>query len=187
MRGEKENKLEVKYGLPFRVQFCKKCIISNQRPVPSVEFRYQKNSKKDAIFFDSQGICQACRYAEAKAQTINWKSRYEELAALCDKHRSKAGDYDCIVPGSGGKDSVMAAYILKSKFGMHPLTVTWAPHIYTEIGWKNFQKWMMAGYDNILFTPNGKIHRLLTRLAFENLLHPFQPFVFGQRFLGILS
>ena len=93
-------------------------------------------------------------------------------------------NYDCIVPGSGGKDSTFTAHILKYKYGMHPLTVTWAPHIYTEVGWNNFQKWMQSGFDNILFTPNGKVHRLLTRLAFENLLHPFQPFIVGQRHVG---
>jgi hypothetical protein len=32
----------------------------------------------------------------------------------------------------------------------------------------------------MLFTPNGKTHRILTRLAFEKLLHPFQPFIIGQ-------
>jgi hypothetical protein len=38
--------------------------------------------------------------------------------------------------------------------------------------------------DNILFTPNGKLHRILTREAFVNLLHPFQPFIVGQRIIG---
>ena len=37
-----------------------------------------------------------------------------------------------------------------------------------------FTNWNhVGGHDNILFTPNGKLHRLLTRLAFTNLLHPF--------------
>ena len=31
---------------------------------------------------------------------------------------------------------------------MHPLTVTWAPHIYTPWGWENFQAWIHAGFDN---------------------------------------
>jgi hypothetical protein len=30
-------------------------------------------------------------------------------------------------------------------------------------------------------TPNGRVHRLLTRLAVENLLHPFQAFMIGQK------
>jgi N-acetyl sugar amidotransferase len=65
---------------------------------------------------------------------------------------------------------------------MRPLTVTWAPHIYTDIGWKNFQNWInIGGFDNYLFTPNGKIHRYITRRAVINLLHPFQPFIIGQK------
>ena len=35
---------------------------------------------------------------------------------------------------------------------MNPLTVTWAPHLYTNIGWENFTNWMhIGGLDNILF------------------------------------
>ena len=30
--------LEVKYGLPPNVEFCKKCVISNQRPSSIIEF-----------------------------------------------------------------------------------------------------------------------------------------------------
>lgn len=67
---------------------------------------------------------------------------------------------------------------------MHPLTVTWAPHIYTEWGWKNHQAWIQAGHDNLLMTPNGRVHRLLTRLATELLFHPFQAFIFGQKSLA---
>ena len=36
----------------------------------------------------------------------------------------------------------------------------------------------------MLFTPNGKIHRKLTKLAYENLLHPFQPFILGQKYFA---
>jgi N-acetyl sugar amidotransferase len=65
---------------------------------------------------------------------------------------------------------------------MHPLTVTWAPHLYTDVGWRNFQNWLhLGGFDNYLFTPDGQVHRTLTRLAYMNLLHPFQPFILGQK------
>ena len=70
---------------------------------------------------------------------------------------------------------------------MNPLTVTWAPHMYTDIGWKNFDNWIkVGGLDNILFSPNGRVHRVLTKLAFLNLLHPFQPFIIGQKIIGPL-
>ena len=103
---------------------------------------------------------------------------------MCDKYRSKNGAYDCLVPGSGGKDSFMQAHLLKYKYGMNPLTTTWAPHIYTDWGWENHQAWIHAGFDNILFTPNGRAHRLITRLAIDNIFHPFQPFIIGQKNLA---
>ena len=60
--------------------------------------------------------------------------------------------------------------------------MTWAPHLYTDVGWRNFTNWIhLGGFDNLLFTPDGQVHRKLTELAYRNLLHPFQPFVFGQR------
>ena len=81
------------------------------------------------------------------------------------------------MPGSGGKDSFYAAHLLKYKYWMHPLTVTWAPHIYTPWGWDNFQSWIHAGFGQLSVHPERRTHRLLTRLATENLFHPFQPFI----------
>jgi N-acetyl sugar amidotransferase len=175
---------ETHYGLPRNVQFCKKCVISNQRPNSAVEYTHTKDTQKKTIHFDDQGVCDACRVAEQKYSEIDWTERERALRDLCDRFRRKDGSYDCIAPGSGGKDSFYAAHMLKYKYGMHPLTVTWAPHIYTEWGWRNFQSWIHAGLDNFLLTPNGRIHRLLTRLAVENLFHPFQPFMFGQKSLA---
>jgi len=153
------------YNLPAEVKFCKKCTISNQRP---------------RIIFDKEGVCSACRYAECKQTKIDWSLREKELKELCDRFR-KSNEYDVIVPSSGGKDSSYVAHQLKNKYGMNPLTVTWAPHIYTDIGWRNFQAAIhKGGLDNILGTPNGITHRKLTKLAFEILGDPFQPFIYGQ-------
>ena len=59
------------YGLPEEIKFCKKCIISNQRPSSSVEFKSQNNQKK-GIVFDKDGICDACNYNEIKNK-IDWE------------------------------------------------------------------------------------------------------------------
>ena len=171
------------YGLPESVRFCSRCVISNQRPNSAIEYQHTTGSKKQTIHFNESGVCDACRLAEIK-RSIDWTQREQELAELCSRHRKSDGTYDCIVPGSGGKDSFYAAHVLKHKYGMHPLTVTWAPHIYTEWGWRNFQRWIHAGFDNYLCTPNGLVHRLLTRLAVDKLFHPFQPFIFGQKSLA---
>ena len=178
-------KPEAFYGLPEDVKFCTRCVISNQRPSSTVEFKSGVKQRKEVIHFDEEGVCSACRFQDIKAGQIDWDSREDDLKKLCDKYRRGDGRYDVIIPGSGGKDSAYTAHVLKYKYGMNPLTVTWAPHLYTDIGWKNFTNWMHeGGLDNILYTPNGKLHRLLTGYAFRNLLHPFQPFILGQRIIG---
>ena len=175
------NNLPARFGLPSDVKYCTSCVISNQRPNSAVEFANEKNAKKATINFDDNGVCDACNFAKKKRTQIDWERREQELWELCNKYRSKDGSYDCIVPGSGGKDSFYTSHILKYKYGMNPLTVTWAPNIYTEWGWQNFQSWIHAGHDNILMTPNGKVHRVLTRLSTELLYHPFQAFMLGQK------
>ena len=129
-------------------------------------------------------MCSACEYKEVKDTKIDWKERQSLLKKLCEKYRSRNGSYDVVVPGSGGKDSVFTSHILKHKYNMNPLTITWSPHQYTNIGWQNFQQWINAGFSNILLSPNGKLHRLLTKKAFLNLCHPFQPFIIGQKICG---
>ena len=174
--------LEAWYGLPQDVKFCKICCITNQRPCSVNEYEHTRNSSKKTIHFNAEGICAACINKEKQHTEIDWKQREKELRDICDRHRKTDGSYDCIVPGSGGKDSVYAAWLIKYKYKMNPLTVTWSPHLYTDVGWKNFQSWIhKGGFDNYLFTPNGRAHRLITRLAVQNLLHPFQPFILGQK------
>jgi len=174
------------YGLPEEVKFCRLCVISNQRPNSTVEFRSSASDDKKTIAFDEDGVCDACLVHQSKTETIDWAEREQELVRLSESLSHIPG-YNIVVPGSGGKDSAFTSHILKYKYGFRPLTVTWAPHMYTEIGWKNFESWLhVGGHDNILFTPNGKLHQFLTKKAFLNLLHPFQPFIVGQRIIGPL-
>ncbi|MBC8489758.1 MAG: N-acetyl sugar amidotransferase, partial [Bacteroidetes bacterium] len=80
--------------------------MSNQRPASIPEFKHNKN--RDGAKYmqiDSESICDACHQAEKK-ELINWDDREKELVNLLDKYRRNDGKYDCLVPGSGGKDSV---------------------------------------------------------------------------------
>jgi N-acetyl sugar amidotransferase len=171
-------KLEAYYGLPKVVEFCRKCVISNQRPSSAVEFKHTSKSRKKTIHFED-GVCDACRVAEEKDK-IDWEERERELVKLLDRYRRNDGGYDCLVPGSGGKDSVIQAHILKHKYGMNPLTVTWPPILYTDYGHRNFLRWC-DHFDNITVRPNRRTMRTLTRLAIENIFHPFQTFILGQK------
>lgn len=153
------------YNLPSEVKFCKKCTISNQRP---------------RIVFDEHGVCSACNYAEYKRTKVDWNLREAELIELCNKHRKNNGEYDVIVPCSGGKDGSFVAHMLKYKYGMNPLAVTWAPLKATTLGRQNLDSFIASGFNHILGTPNPQVTRKLTNLAFTHLGDPFQPFIYGQ-------
>lgn len=180
------NDLDVFYELPQKVTFCKRCVMSNQRPASIPEFKHtRKREGAKYLNIDEDGVCDACRQAEIKEDQIDWNQREEDLLRLLDKYRSADGSYDCLVPGSGGKDSCYAAHVLKYKYGMHPLTTTWPPILYTDYGYQNFKNWIeIGGFDNVVFKPNGRTMKLLTKLAIENLLHPFQTFILGQKNLA---
>jgi len=149
-----------------------------------LESKHVRSEIKPTTYFDADDVCDACRWAEIKETKIDWKKREKELHELCNKHRRNDGCYDVVVPASGGKDSMYVSHILKNKFHMNPITVTWAPHLWTETGISNHQNLIKSGFDNILISPNGEVHRKFTRLAFENLGHPMQPFIVGQRTVG---
>ena len=40
------------FGLPLEVKFCKRCVISNQRPVTLVETKHSNKEKKKSTNFD---------------------------------------------------------------------------------------------------------------------------------------
>jgi len=138
------------YNLPVRVAFCNKCTISNQRP---------------RISFNEHGVCSACNFAEYKATRVDWGQHERELLDLCNRYRKRNGDYDVIVPCSGGKDGGFVAH---------------QPLMPTDIGRRNFDAFIGSGFDNVLGTPNGKVTRKLTQLAFRHMGDPFQPFIYGQ-------
>ena len=146
------------------VRFCTRCVISSMRP---------------RITFDAEGVCSACRFAEYKA-TVDWEERKRCLVDVCNRFRRGNGVFDVIVPVSGGKDGGFVAHKLKHDYGMTPLCVTWAPLLATDIGRQNLDAFVASGFDVIQGRPNGLTTRKLTRLAFEHMGDPFQPFIYGQ-------
>ena len=177
--------LKTLYGLPRKVIFCIKTLISNQRPNSTVEFNHNIKSKKETLKFDKKGVSESWYYSRIKKR-INFKERERKLLKLLEKHRGKYGEFDCIVPGSGGKDSCYAAHVLKFKYGMNPLTVTWPPILYTSYGLKNFKNWIYTGkFKNISASRDEKTMKGLTKLSIQNLLHPFQTFILGQKIFSV--
>ena len=70
-------------------------------------------NSRPSLTFNKDAICSACESAEEKKKVINWKEREKELMGLFDKYRSKGkAKYDCIVPVSGGKDSIYLVHMV---------------------------------------------------------------------------
>ena len=145
------NKLSGKYGLPLDVVFCKKCTMNNQRPASTVEFKQTNKESKQTLAFGEDGICDACHYAEKK-KSINWNERKKELEELCNRFRRDDGRYDVIIPGSGGKDSVQAAHMLKNKYNMHPILITWPQHFILASGGEILTHGLMLDLQTIHIT-----------------------------------
>tara|TARA_A100001015_G_scaffold315342_1_gene426948 strand:- start:1118 stop:2239 length:1122 start_codon:yes stop_codon:yes gene_type:complete len=131
--------------------YCKKCHTPNTRP---------------RIKFDNEGVCNACRFHENRNAKINFSERKKELTELCNKYRSKNGEYDCIVPWSGGKDSSAIAYKLKFEHQMNPLLVTFSPIIGSKTGLHNRKGFRSLGFDNVLIAPDIKISKYLSKRFF---------------------
>ena len=57
---------------------------------------------KPDLHFDAEGVCSACR-AHDRRREIDWEAREQDLMRILDE--APRGEFDCIVPSSGGKDS----------------------------------------------------------------------------------
>lgn len=137
------------------MKYCKKCVMPNTRP---------------GIYFDEEGVCQACR-AEEQKDVTDWATRRKELEAICDKYRRKNdGEYDCIIAVSGGKDSHFQVHFFKEVMNMNPLLVSVEDNFtMTEAGRHNIQNISERfGCHIITLKPNIKAQKTIMRKTFED-------------------
>ena len=73
------------------ISYCKKCVMPETKP---------------DLGFDKSGVCNACTNFDNRSE-VDWIERRVQLESLLDNYKLKSnGNYDCIVPVSGGKDSI---------------------------------------------------------------------------------
>ncbi len=141
------------------MRYCKRCA-------------YPANTKPD-IIFDEQGVCSGCRLIESRP-SINWKEREEWLVDLLEQHKELARKehriYDCIIPVSGGKDSHYQTYLIKEKYGMNPLLVTYNHIFNTKLGMRNLTNLIKQFECDLLrFTSSPGAVRRLSRYALKRM------------------
>jgi N-acetyl sugar amidotransferase len=110
------------------MRYCARCV-------------YPENAKP-YIIFDDEGVCSGCRVAEAYNE-VNWADRERQLEEILETTKRKARDnkahYDCLIPVSGGKDSHYQAHIVKKKYGLSPLFVTYNHLFNAPLGLRNLE------------------------------------------------
>ncbi|MBF0556147.1 MAG: N-acetyl sugar amidotransferase [Nitrospirae bacterium] len=126
------------------MKYCKKCVLPDSRP---------------GIELNANGVCSACIGAQEKRDLIDWERRERALVEILKENKVGNGQYDCIVPVSGGKDSTWQAYTLKNKYALKPLALTYKCKYRTPLGQKNLDNLINIGVDHIDFTVSPAIER----------------------------
>ncbi len=136
-------------------RYCNKCVMPNTKP---------------DLFFDKEGVCDACSSAEKKQQAIDWEKRRKEFETIVKKYKGRnKGNYDCVVPVSGGKDSTYQLYLVKHVYKMNPLCVHFEPTYPSEMGRKNLANLQKLGADLISFRPSYDVYTKICKEAFKKV------------------
>jgi N-acetyl sugar amidotransferase len=120
-------------------------------------------STKPDLHIDAGGVCNACRAYEGR-QHVDWDVRKQELLTLLDRYRTSGGNWDCVVPVSGGKDSTYQV-IRMLQLGINPLCVTSSTCDLSPVGRKNIENLKRLGVDHMEFSPNTRVRARLNRIA----------------------
>lgn len=139
------------------LNWCSNCLTMSTRP---------------RITFDERGLCNACVWTEKK-KTLDWNARQVELENLLNKHRRNDGEFDCLVPCSGGKDGSYVAYNLKHKYGMNPLCVTITPALTLPLGDQNLRAFVESGYNHISINADYEAMRALNKSGLIEVGFPY--------------
>lgn len=130
------------------LKYCVRCVMPHTKP---------------DLHIDEEGVCNACRSYE-KRKEVDWDQRKSELLTLLGKYRRHDGNWDCIVPVSGGKDSTYQV-IRMLQLGLNPLCVTSSTCDLSEIGRRNIENLQRLGVDHVAFSPNPLVRAKLNRIG----------------------
>lgn len=117
--------------------------------------------------FNKKGVCSVCDQIEFKKKKIDWNKRALMFDNLLDNYRGKYS-YDCILPFSGGKDSVFALWYVVKKKKLKPLVVRFDHNFLREKVLENTEKVIKKlNVDFINVKPNLKV---IKKLMLESLI-----------------
>ena len=123
------------------------------------------------VIFNSDGVCNHCQGFKGTGILNEQKKEYDEkFISLINVHKGK-GAYDCLMCYSGGKDSTYTLDLLKNRYGLSILAVTFDNGFISPVAMENMRRVVEnIGADHIIFKVRfdllKKIFPLLPRLSF---------------------
>lgn len=135
---------------------------------------YPENAKP-TIIFDEEGVCSGCRYHESRMKLeVDWNERKEMFENIIEEarrmRRARGNSHDCVIPVSGGKDSHFQVWLLKKKYDLNPLLVTFNHIFNSPAGLRNMHNMIeKSGCDHVLYTAGIDSVRRLSRYMLETV------------------
>ncbi|MDE9493195.1 N-acetyl sugar amidotransferase [Xenorhabdus bovienii] len=134
------------------MKFCRRCL-------------YPDNHSLNLIF-DAEGICSGCRVHEEKYQ-IDWLEKEKELSSLITQYKNRPNtSYDCVIPVVGSGDDFFIVDLIKNKYGLNPLLVTYNTHFSTKVGVRNLARLITKlDCDHMMSTVGPDTVKEITRIT----------------------
>ncbi len=108
------------------MKYCTRCLYPENHPL--------------GITFNEQGICSGCVIHEEKYK-INFADKANEFERLIRNYRGKHNKYyDCVIHVNGSGDDFYVVDLVKNKFNLNPLLVTYNTQFNTKVGIRNLSR-----------------------------------------------
>ena len=120
------------------------------------------------LILDAEGVCSGCRVHEEK-YTTDWDAKEQELTAILGQYKDRTGSsYDCVIPVVGSGDDFFVVDMVKNKFGLNPILVTYNTHFSTKVGVRNLARLVTElDCDHMMSTVGPDIIRDITKVTLE--------------------
>jgi N-acetyl sugar amidotransferase len=138
------------------MRYCKRCLYPENHPLN--------------ITFDEKGVCSGCKIHEEK-DILDWNAREKKLKKILEQFKGKSKtNYDCVIPVSGGRDSYFIVHMIKKKYGLRPLLVTYNKQYNTEIGIRNLAYLRtLFDCDILTLTVNPETIKKITKVSLRKM------------------
>jgi N-acetyl sugar amidotransferase len=138
------------------MKYCTRCLYPENHPLN--------------LTFDERGVCSGCIVHEEKYQ-IDWDKKAVEFAQLLAQYRDRPGtSFDCIIPVSGTGDDFFVVDVIKNKYGLNPLLVTYNTHFSTKVGVRNLARLITElDCDHMMSTVGPDTVKEITRITLKKI------------------